>query len=86
MLEKCANSACSAKFLRLHDGRLFVAEAENDVSDTCGYEHQLQYFWLCSSCCRSMTVALEKGKRPQVVPLPESGTAARLGDAVSHPF
>lgn len=78
MLEKCANPACSAKFLRLHDGKLFVTEVENDdMSDTCGYEHQLQYFWLCSSCCRSMTVVLEKGK---------SATAARPGGVVALPF
>jgi hypothetical protein len=77
VLDKCANPACSAKFLRLHDGRLFVTEVEgHDQSDTKRYEHQLQYSWLCSSCCRTGTVAIEKGKRPQVVPLPESAAAA----------
>jgi hypothetical protein len=78
MLDKCANPACSAKFLRLQDGRLFVTEVKGeDQSDTSGNECQVQYLWLCSSCCRTMTVAVGKKKKPQVVPLLESATAAR---------
>ena len=78
MLDKCANPACSAKFLRLHDGKLFVTDLGGDgKSNTSGDERRLEYFWLCSSCCRTMTVIVEKGKGAQVVPLPVSGTAAR---------
>jgi hypothetical protein len=78
MLDKCANPACSAKFLRLQDGRLFVTEViGDDQSNTSGNECQVQYLWLCSSCCRTMTVAVGKGKKTQVVPLFESATAAR---------
>ena len=78
MLGKCANPTCSAKFLRLRDGRLFVTEVKGDgQGNTKGYEPQLQYYWLCSSCCRTMTVALGKGKKSQVVPLPKSAAAAQ---------
>jgi len=78
MLDKCANPACSAKFLRLQDGRLFVTEVgDESQSSTSGNACPVQYLWLCSSCCRSMTVAVGKGKKPQVVPLFESATAAR---------
>jgi hypothetical protein len=28
MLAKCANPSCSASFLHLHDGRLFLLEAD----------------------------------------------------------
>jgi hypothetical protein len=78
MLDKCANPACSAKFLRLQDGRLFVTEVEDeDESKTSGNGCRVQYLWLCSSCCRTMAVAVGKGRKPQVVPLLESATVAR---------
>ena len=77
MLDNCANPACSVKFLRLHEGRLFVTEVEGADQGNGGHARQRQYFWLCSSCCRTMTVAVEKGKRPQVVPLPEFAAATR---------
>ena len=78
MLDKCANPVCPAIFRNLRDGRLFVTEVEA-VHQGSISEHgrQRQYFWLCSSCCRTMTVIVEKGKGAQVVPLPVSGTAAR---------
>ena len=78
MLDKCANSACSTTFRRLSDGKLFVIWTEADHhSSVSGSGHEYQYLWLCNSCCRTMTVSMERGKRPQVVPLPESATAAR---------
>ena len=77
MLEKCANPACPAKFLRLHDGRLFVTEVEGADQSNGGHARQREYFWLCSSCGRTMTVAVERGRRPQVVPLPEFAAATR---------
>jgi len=78
MLDKCANPVCPAIFRNLRDGRLFVTEVEA-VHHSSIREHgrQRQYFWLCSSCCRTMTLTVEKGKRVQVVPLPESATSGR---------
>ncbi len=64
MLTKCANPACFATFRYLHEGKLFPIESKSD-SETVGLAfdfeftgtpHRLQYFWLCSSCCRVMTV------------------------------
>jgi len=78
MLDKCANPACSATFRRLRDGRVFVTELEADYqSSATGRPHQRQYFWLCNSCCRTMTVIAEKGKSAQVVPLLATAIAAR---------
>lgn len=78
MLDKCANSLCPAIFRTLRDGKVFVTETEaihqSRVSD---HGRQRQYFWLCTSCCRTMTVMVEKGKSAQVVPLQHSATAAR---------
>ena len=66
MLEKCANPACSAKFLRLHEGRLFVTEVEGADQSNGGHARQRQYFWLCSLCCRTMTVASKKEGGPKL--------------------
>jgi hypothetical protein len=52
VVQKCANPSCSATFRRLGEGRLFAAEAAGD-----GRSRRLEYFWLCNSCSRTMTVA-----------------------------
>jgi len=77
MVDKCANPACTATFRRLRDGRVFVIELEADSRSGATGLRQREYFWLCNSCCRSMTIIAEKGKRAQVVPLPATATAAR---------
>lgn len=64
MLAKCANPACSATYHYFHEGRLFAIESRIDSQATgprsdpeyAGRPHSLQYFWLCSSCCRAMTI------------------------------
>lgn len=76
MLQKCLNPRCSAKFRTLRDGRVFVKEV-NDSSRRDGNQrpHQPAYFWLCGSCCRTMTVIVEEGKGVRVMPLPASSSA-----------
>ncbi len=77
MLSKCANPACPAIFRNLREGRLFVTEVEREFQSCVGDQgRQPQYYWLCSSCCRTMTLTLEQGKA-QVIPLPEYAIAAR---------
>ncbi len=64
MLAKCANPACSAKFLYLHEGRLFAIASKVDPQkrgpprdpEYTTRSSTLEYFWLCSSCCCAMTV------------------------------
>jgi hypothetical protein len=78
MLDKCTNPACFAVFRSLRDGKLFVTEVEPDYhSGLSAHMRQRQNSWLCNSCCRNMTVTVEKGKSAQVVPLPESANATR---------
>jgi hypothetical protein len=78
MVEKCANTACSATFRRLGDGRLFVKEIPVDPrSDGKGLSRQLHYFWLCNACCRTMTVTTETGTGIRVAPLPATAISAR---------
>jgi hypothetical protein len=80
MLDKCANPTWSATFRRLRDGRVFVTEVEAEYrSGASGLVRQRQYFWLCNSCCRTMTVIAEKGKSAQVVPRPATAIAAGAG-------
>ena len=78
MLDRCANPACSATFRSLRDGRMFVTEFEADNwSSASRPARQRQYFWLCESCCRTMTIIAEKGKRVRVLPLSATAIAAQ---------
>jgi len=78
MVDKCANPKCSATFRRLCDGKLFVTEVETDYHNSVsGHQRLREYSWLCNSCCRTMIVIVEKGKRAQVVPLLKSATGVR---------
>lgn len=83
VLGKCANPECPATFRNFRDGRVFVTEVEADYqTGVSGHARQSQYFWLCSSCCRTMAVTarnegpfklfgclckrLQLGQRPEI--------------------
>ncbi len=76
MLAKCANPACSAKFLYLHEGKLFAVESRVDPQkrgpptdpEYVGKPHTLEYFWLCSSCCCAMTVQSDGDRGITLIP------------------
>lgn len=63
MLNKCANPACSAKFMYLHEGVLYsfdywgahhrVEQADHDFGKN---ETVHEYFWLCGQCSWEMTL------------------------------
>jgi hypothetical protein len=57
MLSKCANPACSNTFRYFREGRLFLIESQPKSRKS----HSLEYFWLCSSCCRDMTLQVNDG-------------------------
>jgi hypothetical protein len=68
MLSKCLNIACSARFLYLHDGKLFKLETPKAP----GARHA-EYFWLCERCAEVLTVVTENGvvtTRPRRLLLP----------------
>jgi len=78
MLNKCANPECSAIFRTLRDGKVFVMEVKPDChGGVSGHGREREYFWLCNSCCRNMTVIVDNGTRAQVVPRTESASATR---------
>lgn len=73
MLDKCLNPTCSAKFRTLRDGRVFVKEIDCvPEGDGNARAHKLAYFWLCNSCCRTLTVIVQKGNGVRTVPLTSS--------------
>jgi len=71
------NAERAATFRRLRDGKVFVIEVEADYpSNGGGRARQLHNYWLCNSCCRTLTVMAGKGKGVQIVRLPAAPTAA----------
>jgi hypothetical protein len=57
MLSKCANPACSNTFRYFREGKLYVTEPKA----RSGHSRVLEYFWLCSTCCRDMTIQIDHG-------------------------
>lgn len=62
MLSKCANPACFAHFLYLHEGRVFRImrngnESPAGMDPTTFQKHpQVEFFWLCEKCAATMTI------------------------------
>jgi len=64
MLSKCASPACSNPFRYLHEGKLYLIEskASSDGRERptnakfASRSRALEFAWLCSSCCRDMTI------------------------------
>jgi len=63
MLSKCANPACSAKFMYLHEGVLYSFDysggphvAPQPDHDFGKNESVHEYFWLCSQCSWELTL------------------------------
>lgn len=78
MVEKCVNPECSASFRYLREGRVFVTEVEGDArTEGKARPGRFGYVWLCKSCCREMTVVVEKGQGMKVVPLVAASIAAK---------
>ncbi len=66
MLSKCANPACSARFLYLHEGRIFNIEVDAGMTTDpelriCGRPRRLEHYWLCANCAQLLTVRCEHG-------------------------
>ena len=89
MLSKCANPACPNTFRYLRDGKLFLIECAatpaKGTSDTdrrvSGKSRTMDYAWLCSSCCRDMTIYVGSGGGIRVAASSEGQVRARQGTA-----
>ena len=60
MLSKCLNPACTASFRYLRDGRIYQLEFPSSPNSPSPFRRR-EYFWLCGSCCSTMTVVLRDG-------------------------
>jgi hypothetical protein len=88
MIEKCANPSCRTRFRYLHEGRLFVIEATgglnvSGLSRDTGLTAKVgpSHYWLCDICCKTMAVRVGPQNRAQVMPIGDSVTQERAGDA-----
>ncbi len=69
MISKCANPTCAARFLYLHEGKLFRFEREaQDTELMMGFDPTfrkhcagVQFYWLCENCAASLTLVHCKG-------------------------
>jgi hypothetical protein len=79
MISKCANPACSTRFLYLHEGKLFRFECvvKEDTQLLLGSDPSLrkhsrgvEFYWLCKACAAQMTLVRRKdgGVRPHRLP------------------
>ncbi len=75
MIDKCANPECGVRFLYLREGKLFVFDDRGDASayrvgpEATSEYGRLSYHWLCASCCKTITVAVDHQNRLQLVPV-----------------
>jgi hypothetical protein len=79
MLAKCANPACSTKFLRLNEGKLFQVETEfvarpahrrGRMAGKARTKRRTEHFWLCPECAPFVTLAFDKHEGIITIPLP----------------
>jgi hypothetical protein len=79
MISKCANPACSTRFLYLNEGKLFRFEHEvkEETELLLGFDPNLrkrsrsvEFYWLCKTCAAQMTLVRRKdgGVRPNRLP------------------
>lgn len=74
MLTKCANPECNARFRYLHEGRLFIVDRSDGLQRgpfpelSIGETQRLDYYWLCGTCSRSMSVVWDREAQVHVLP------------------
>jgi hypothetical protein len=71
MLSKCANPSCLTLFRYLHEGKLYVIGPKEAVArqkPRCSAKSaQIEYAWLCSSCCLYLTIQIDEEFGTRVV-------------------
>jgi hypothetical protein len=61
MLIQCLNPACSTLFRYLYEGRIFTVERYVTGPDGLKTDRQIEHYWLCGECSKSMKVVVENG-------------------------
>jgi hypothetical protein len=87
MLSRCANSQCSKRFLKLHQGKLFLVETECETKSgepspspspcTRQPPRRVERYWLCEECARTWTLVHDRLQGIVLVPLPRPPAGVR---------
>lgn len=76
MLSKCANPTCRSLFRYLHEGKLYVIGPREVLArhkPSCSAKSgQIEYAWLCSSCCLHLTIQIDEEFGTRVVRKPKA--------------
>lgn len=82
MLSKCANPLCSASFQYFRQGKVFEVQSNlvhptviTPIALTRREPSRVEHFWLCSDCCGTMTIAVNKKREVSVVPIANARSA-----------
>lgn len=62
MLSHCVNPTCRVPFSHTRDGRIFSVDHDLEVSASRQPRHQVEQYWLCGTCSRSLKVVVENGR------------------------
>jgi hypothetical protein len=85
MLSKCANPHCSNTFRYLYEGSLYLIESSpakakrNDSTTYASESRRIECAWLCSSCCRHMSIRFDQELGAVVVGESEQIQDKKLG-------
>lgn len=93
MLAKCANPSCTAEFLYLHAGKLFLLKSTGK-GPACsarvnfsGHVHGIQYAWLCDQCASKYEVVIDPDQKLKVRSrFHYAGLIAGLGASIGVPL
>lgn len=77
MISHCLNPACRVPFSHSRDGRIFTVDCLLSGSRMPRVSGQVEQYWLCGTCSRSLKVVIEDG-RITTVPI-ELETASLVG-------
>ena len=64
MITNCANPKCGVPFRYFRDGKLFVIDRNTHSADShsCAFDTSsntdLQHYWLCGTCCKTMSIVV----------------------------
>lgn len=90
VISKCANPECTAAFRYLHEGKLFQFEArlldELTISMHAARQkdrpsREIERFWLCDSCSKTLTLVREPLTRRVVIAFLEGDISGAPADS-----
>jgi len=76
VLAHCANPACTRRFRKMEDGKLFLLDSAVEVSASQKRRKstsfkRLEHYWLCSACASVLTLSVDRQLGVIAVPLTE---------------